>query len=105
MDESRFHKIADATLARLAEALEAADPLDVELQGGILTIALADGRQYVLNKHAPNRQLWLASPISGASHYAADAEGRWIGTRGQGDLAALLGRELAPLAGVDLALG
>ena len=107
MDESQFHREADSTLTRLAEALEAADgdALDVEYQGGILTIDLADGRQYVLNKHGPSRQLWLASPFSGASHYQFAAGARWVGTRGHGDLAHLLARELSPLLGAELDLG
>jgi frataxin len=58
-----------------------------------MTVALADGRQFVLNKHAPNRQLWLSSPVSGAHHFVP-ADGGWRSTRGPETLAGLLAAEL-----------
>ena len=94
MDDREFDTLASATLARLAERLEAAlDDADVELREGILTIELDDGRQYVLNKHAPSREIWLSSPVSGAHHFAGDG-GAWRSTRGGGTLAALIADEL-----------
>lgn len=82
MDESRFHSLADACLADLADRIEAAlgDEVDVELQGGVMTLALTNGGQYVVNKHAPNRQIWLSSPKSGASHFEF-RDGDWRATR------------------------
>jgi frataxin len=106
--ETEFQRLADATLARLAEALEQglADAAEVELQGGILTIDLDAGGQYVINKHAPNRQIWLSSPRSGASHYAFDAaRGTWVATRSGRTLADVLTEELRPLASGPLVLG
>jgi frataxin len=94
MDDREFEILASSTLARLAERLEdALDDADVEFREGILTVELADGRQYVLNKHAPSRELWLSSPASGAHHFAA-AGGAWRSTRGAETLAGLLATEL-----------
>ena len=71
MDASQFESRADATLARLEQALEAAgDGLDIELVGGILTLELEAGGIYQINKHSPNREIWLSSPVSGAWHFA-----------------------------------
>lgn len=73
LSETEFHRIADVTLARLAEGLEPAyesgklDELD--LAGGILTIEAA-GRTLVISKHAASKEIWLASPISGGLHFA-----------------------------------
>lgn len=97
-----FHRAADPTLERWAEALETADPegkLDVALENGILTITIeADGRQFVLNKHSPMRQLWLSSPVSGAYH--CNPEGtRWTATNGA-NLATVLRDDLATAAGI-----
>ncbi|TBR25605.1 MAG: iron donor protein CyaY [Reyranella sp.] len=96
MSDSAFESLADSLLATLEEAL--ADHVDAELQGGILTVEGDEGT-WIVNKHAPTRQIWLSSPVSGARHYAFDADsGQWQDTRGGGDLLAALGGEL----GVEL---
>ena len=84
LDEQAFEAVAEAALGRIESVLEdEADDLEVDRQGGVLTIETADGATFVLNKHAPLRQLWLSSPVSGASHYDYDADRkRWISTRG-----------------------
>ena len=33
------------------------------MQQGVLTLTLAGKGTYVLNKQAPNQQIWLSSPI------------------------------------------
>ncbi len=106
MDEAAFETLAARTLEALASAIEdAGGDLEVELQGGVLTIELADGRQFVVNRHAANRQIWLSSPVSGAGHYAPDrATGRWRDTRNGGDLSARLAEELTALTGTSVAL-
>jgi len=74
MDETRFHAIADATLAhcfdQLEDAFEAGEIEELELQGGILTIVTGTGRTFLVSKHSPSRQLWLASPVSGGLHFS-----------------------------------
>ena len=97
MSDSTFESLADSLLAALEEGIGA--HVDAELQGGILTIDGDDGT-WVVNKHAPTRQIWLSSPKSGARHYAFEAgSGQWRDTRGGGELLATLSAEL----GVTLA--
>jgi frataxin len=97
MSDSAFETLADSLLATLEEAL--ADHVDAELQGGILTVE-GDQGTWIVNKHAPTRQIWLSSPVSGARHYAFDeGSGLWQDTRGGGDLLETLGSEL----GVEIA--
>ncbi len=107
MDESAFQTAADETIEALFEAIEAAvgDRLDVDLEGGILTLTLEDDRQYVINKHAPNRQIWLSSPLSGAAHFGYDAAAdQWANTRSEGTLSATLADELLSLTGTAVNL-
>jgi frataxin len=106
MDERAFDTLADRTLQHLFAQIDGElEDADVDLRGGILTIALEDGRQYVINKHAPNRQIWMSSPVSGASHYVHDeATGDWRSTRGGDALLPRLARELAELTGTAIAL-
>ena len=108
MDNSQFESLADATLARVQAAVEAAPggSLDGELVSGILTIEAESGGKYLLNKHGPNRQIWLSSPVSGAWHFAwSEDEQAWISTRGGERLDALLGSELSEAAGEAIDFG
>src|SRR5690349_22975413 len=89
MSEQAFETLADSLLESLEEEID-----DAELQGGILTIDGDDGT-WIVNKHAPTKQIWLSSPKSGARHYAFDAgSGHWQDTRGGADLLTHLSAEL-----------
>jgi frataxin len=90
--EQAFASLADSLLESLEDAIGAES--DAELQGGVLTIRDEAGT-WLVNKHAPTRQIWLSSPKSGARHYAFDNEsGLWKDTRGAGDLLSTLSDEL-----------
>ena len=92
MSDSSFESLADSLLEALGEGLGTV--ADAELQGGVLTVE-GDAGTWVINKHAPTRQIWLSSPKSGARHYAFDeASGLWRDTRGSGDLMTILAGEL-----------
>jgi len=106
LDESRFNTLADATLERIADIVDEVlgDRIDVESQGGIVTLTLNDGGQYVINKHGPNREIWMSSPASGAWHFAP-ADGAWISTREpRENLTILVARELGAKYGAALEL-
>jgi frataxin len=88
MTDSAYESLADSLL----EALE--EGLDGERQGGVLTVE-SEGGTWIVNKHAPTRQIWLSSPKSGARHYAFAADsGLWQDTRGGADLLTTLSDEL-----------
>ena len=113
MDENRFAILADATLTHLFETIDSAagDELEVDLDEGILTIELENGSHYVINKHAPNRQIWMSSPVSGTRHFGYDdTAGGWVDARTVTDgeaviLKAVLGSELGAALGRELDLG
>ena len=100
MNQAEFERLAAQALDSLFEQIEdqLGDWLDVELSGGILQIELPDGGAYVVNKHAPNREIWVSSPRSGAWHFADQGAG-WRSTRGTEELTALLAGELAAASG------
>ncbi|MEK9672845.1 MAG: iron donor protein CyaY [Rhodospirillaceae bacterium] len=102
MDQSQFEQAADSLLEDLMDRIDDAlgDQMDVDLEGGILTIELDTGGQYVINKHGPNRQVWMSSPKSGATHYDFDgAAGVWACTRTGASLTEVLAGELASASG------
>lgn len=106
LDESRFATLADSLLERIADVVDEAlgDEIDAELRGGILTLTIESGGQYVINKHAPNREIWMSSPASGATHFR-HVDGDWVSTRDPGArLAEMLAAELKARFGVVVEL-
>lgn len=77
--DSDFLAHANATLEGWGNLIDEklGDRWDVEFSDGILTITLPDRRQYVINRHLGNRQIWLSSPVSGAMRFDATPTG-WI---------------------------
>lgn len=72
MLETKYHIEADKCLAQLLEfleGLEEAHEISVELESGVMSVAMPDDREYVINKHTPSRQIWVASPYSGAGYF------------------------------------
>ena len=109
MDERDFDRMADGVIQRLMEALEDQVPdAEIDLEGGILTVVLADVGSYLINKHRPNREIWLSSPKSGAWHFAHDPEAGWISTRivegERPNLHRLLADEMADATGAPVQL-
>lgn len=70
---------------------------------------LGEGKgTYVINKQAPNRQLWLSSPVSGPVRYdlvspeassSSSDSSRWIYHRDGHEMRARLREELAGMFG------
>lgn len=96
LDERQFAAAADRTLQALLDAVEDALPdADGELRDGILTLEVDGVGTFVVNRHLPNREIWLSSPRSGAWHFGRDeAAGAWVSTRGPERLQAVLGADL-----------
>lgn len=94
ISESEFNKLADITISQIAEALEINEELEVDYIAGILTVTLENGQQYVINKHAPTRQIWLSSPKSGAWHFLFKSLNSWVSTNKNQDLLELVSKEL-----------
>ena len=102
LSDSEFVTIAMGTLDDMMGDIEESlgDYLDIDLLNGIMKIELDDGGEYVINAHAPNRQIWVSSPFSGATHYDY-VDGGWTSTKGGGDLKTVLASELAKATGED----
>ena len=101
--ESDYHRHADAYLESLFEQLEEQDSggaLEMDLEAGALTIALGDGKTFVVNKHAPSQEIWLSSPLSGGLHFTPEGDGRDWKLKDGRRLSVVLAEELGMAAGV-----
>ena len=104
MDDKEFNRLADATLARIEEALEASGAdLDFELQhGGVLEIEFADGSKIIVNRHGVAKEIWVAAK-SGGFHFRCENDA-WIDTRDGAELFAKLSALASLQAGESVAL-
>src|SRR3954467_2654302 len=107
ISESDFVTASDRVLAAIGgaidKALEDGDAdLDWTLQDGILEIECADGSKLIVNRHVPNREIWVAAR-SGGFHFAPTGQG-WRDTRSGEDLAEALTRLLQSQGGIEVAL-
>ena len=76
--------------------------LDWRLHDGILEIECDDGSKLIVNRHAPNREVWVAAR-SGGFHFRP-RDGLWLDTRSGTELAAALAALVHAQAGLTIAL-
>ena len=105
MTDSEFIAMADAVLERIGQALDACDAdIDWQLNDGILEIdcRVADGSggKIIVNRHVPNREIWLAT--KGGGFHFRSVDGQWRDTRGTDDLVTALARALDDQAGEEV---
>jgi CyaY protein len=95
MTESEFNELADEVFKRIEQALDASGTdIEYSLTGGVLELEFEDGSKIIINRHGPNREIWLAAK-SGGFHYSYK-DGQWLSRRDGSELFGKL-RELVKL--------
>ncbi len=103
MSESEFLEAAEATLAAVERAVDAADTdIEASRAGNVLTLELGDGSKVIINSQEPMQQVWVAGK-SGAFHYARSGD-RWLDTRDGSELFASLSRLISAQGGEAVVL-
>jgi CyaY protein len=105
--DSEFIAAADRTLAAIGAAIDAAlgasdADLDWSLIDGILEIECEDGSKLIVNRHVPNREIWVAARTGGFHFRPRD--GAWRDSRSGDELAVALVALLRAQAGLSLSL-
>jgi CyaY protein len=101
--ESEFAALTDRVLGAIGAALDASGgDLDWADNDGVLTIECGDGSRLIVNRHVPNRELWVAAK-AGGFHFRAEG-GAWRDTRSGEELGAALERLLRAQAGIAVQL-
>jgi CyaY protein len=102
--ESEFVAVSDRVLGAIGAAIDQSDAdLDWSENDGVLTIECPDGSRLIVNRHLPNRELWVAAR-SGGFHFRGEG-GRWRDSRSGEDLSAALARLLQLQAGAAIDFG
>eukprot|EP00439_Symbiodinium_sp_Y106_P059301 s1347_g8.t1 len=94
ISETEFHAKADVSLQGMHDAVDAGnlDCIDdLGYEDGVLTVKLESGKSFVINKHYATRQIWYASPVTGALYFSYQGDGTWRTTNSNVELAPLVG--------------
>jgi frataxin len=70
---------------------------EVNYSDGVLNVIFTDGKQFVLNKQTPNKQIWLSSPLSGPQRFEFAENEQWLQVRSSENLTELLESEFNTL--------
>ena len=104
LSEIEFQRVADDTLDALQDQLDellediSVEDSDVKCDSGVLELILGDKGTYVINKQAPNKQIWLSSPLSGPFRYDYSKElESWVYSRDKHRLEEKLSKELSEI--------
>ncbi|MDD2929068.1 MAG: iron donor protein CyaY [Sideroxydans sp.] len=87
MTENEFNKLADTVFQRIEHALDETD-IDYDSNGMVMEIEFDDCSKVIVNRHVPNREIWLAAR-SGGFHFGWQNEA-WISQRDGDELYAKL---------------
>ncbi|XP_063900843.1 uncharacterized protein LOC135120474 [Zophobas morio] len=97
-----FHDLSDNSLKKLTSFFEnfieqnEEKDWDVYYESGVLTVNLGQYGTYVINKQAPNKQLWLSSPLGGPKRYDYNTKSKeWISLRDGSKIKDVLSTELS----------
>ena len=102
-EESAFTALTDRVLRAIGAALDASgEDLDWSENDGVLSIEWSAGGRMIVNRHLPNREIWIAAK-SGGFHFHADGAA-WRDTRSGEELAVALQRLLEEQAGIAVRL-
>jgi CyaY protein len=104
MTENEFNALADATLERLARAIEErASECECESKAdGVLELEFADRGRIIVNRHSSAQQIWVAAK-SGGHHFRWDGA-KWVNTRDGTELFSSLSNLVSAQSGRNVTL-
>jgi CyaY protein len=104
MTASEFDSMADATLERIAQALdECGADCDCEPKGaGVLELEFADASRIIVNRQSAAQEIWVAAK-SGGHHFRWNGS-KWVDTRDGGELFATLSKLVSGQSGGQVVL-
>jgi CyaY protein len=100
MTDNEYHQQVDAILLHLEESIDDIEQVDLDYEsaGGILTIDFPNGSKIIINKQAPNQQIWVATKFDG--HHFDLVDQQWIDNRSGKEFWQLICEAASKQAGV-----
>lgn len=99
LNPRQFHDLIDRLHEQLEDLLdESAIDLDIENQGGVLTLIFTNNSQLILSRQEALKQLWLAARSGGFHFDYLSDEQRWYCASEQQYLDAMLSKLFAEQA-------
>ncbi len=83
MTESEYIALAKEAFSAIEEMLDERE-IDYSNNDAVMEIELDNGSKIIVNRHLPNREIWLAAK-SGGFHYVWQ-DGRWFSIRDGSEL-------------------
>jgi CyaY protein len=100
-DVSQFNEAVDLVFDRIVDTIDASDTdCDVEVNQSVLEVTCADDSKIIVNRHEPNREIWVAAK-SGGFHFKWSGAA-WVDTRSGEMLPAALTRVVREQTGATL---
>jgi CyaY protein len=94
-------KTVEASCDRLNDDSDA--DVDSQRVGGMVTLTFANRSQIIINLQKPLQEVWMAAK-AGGYHYRYQ-DGKWMDTKGHGELLAELSRQASAQGGMALQFG
>ncbi|TPP62369.1 Frataxin regulates mitochondrial iron accumulation [Fasciola gigantica] len=108
LSDAQYERLSTETLDKFAEVFDMlgeqydlGDAYDVLHDYGVLKVEFGSPvGTYIINRQAPNKQLWLSSPLSGPKRYDfLINKGKWIYKHDGTALHNLLNKEISDIVG------
>lgn len=101
MTESDFNRRVEKIFACIEQAVDGAEAdIGCSVQEGIMELEFGDGSKIIINRHSPNREIWVAAK-SGGFHYGWNGQ-TWINTRDGSELLSALRNLIRQQGGGDV---
>ncbi len=101
MTENDFLEQAEAVFERIQSTIDSGgSDIECNLNEAVLELELDDGGKIIINRHAPNQELWIAAK-TGGFHFGW-RDGAWRNTRDGSEFFASLSDLIQQLAGETL---
>lgn len=101
MTETEFTQLADALFEHIIDTIDASEcGIDCLHTGSVLELEAENGDKIVINRHQPNREIWLAARSGG--HHFSLIDGKWQSRRDGSELFDTLAAAILQASGQQL---
>jgi len=103
MDDTQYFDLVEEIFNHIEDQIDELEfDLDIDVSGGILTVAFPDGSSVVLSKQVATHEIWVAARSGG--YHLQNQQDTWHCTTTGENLTVMLNRIFTEQLGVEVAL-